>query len=172
MLEIRTAQESDTTSIARIHIDMWRVAYDGILSPEFLRSLSYSRSRSQWQTILGRHANVLYVAQTDEEGVIGFAAGGAERTRVFDVDGELMALYVLSNAQRRGAGRLLVGAVARELHLNGRNGMMVWVLADNDARSFYERLGAKQAMKAPISIAGTEVERIAYVWEDLTELFD
>lgn len=167
---MRAARETDTTAIARIHIDMWRVAYDGILSPEFLRSLSYSRSKAQWQSILDRHSNVLYVAETPEEGIVGFAAGGAERTRAFDVDGELMALYVLSSSQRRGMGRALTLAVARELHDNGRDGMMVWVLADNDAKRFYRQMGARESLRAPIQIADATVERIAFVWPDLTRL--
>jgi ribosomal protein S18 acetylase RimI-like enzyme len=172
MISIRRAKENDTAAIARIHIDMWRVAYDEILSPDFLRSLSYSRSKSQWQSVLERHANVLYVADSPHDGVVGFAAGGAERTRAFNVDGELMALYVLTSAHGRGAGSGLTRAVAQDLHENGRNGMVVWVLADNSARRFYEHLGARETLRSPMSLAGTTVERVAYVWDDLPDLIN
>jgi GNAT superfamily N-acetyltransferase len=170
MILIRHARRSDVTDIARIHIDMWRVAYADLLAPEFLRELSYTRSRLQWEAMLARHSGVLLVAESSDDGVVGFAAGGAERTRAYEVDGELMALYVLASHHGNGVGGSLIARFARELHENGRTGMIVWVLADNPARGFYEHLGGEPAGEQRLNVGGQPVLEVAYVWRDLLEL--
>ena len=170
MIVIRHARRSDLSDIARIHIDMWRVAYAGLLAPEFLRELSYTRSRLQWEAMLERHSGVLLVAESNEHGVVGFAAGGAERLRAFEVDGELMALYVLASHHRTGIGRALLKRMAIELKESGRNGMVVWVLADNPARGFYERLGGEAAGEQMVHVGDQSVVETAYLWNDLGEL--
>ena len=170
MIAIRPALSSDTADIARIHIDMWRLAYDGILSDEYLRQLSYARSRVQWQIMLERHSGVLLVADSTDDGVVGFAAGGAEKTGAFGVDGELAALYVLSSHHGAGIGRALTVDMARRLDENGRNGMLVWVLADNPARHFYEHLGAVEIGEQMIEVGGHRHLEVAYLWDDLEAL--
>ena len=149
---------------------MWRVAYAELLPPGFLRDLSYRRSQLQWEALLARHSGVLLVAESDEDGVVGFAAGGAERTRSIDVDGELMALYVLSSHHMRGIGRALVQRIARELAENGRNGMVVWVLSGNPACDFYAHLGGEPGGKQSISVGGRSVSEEAFVYRDLKRL--
>ncbi|MFW6289080.1 MAG: N-acetyltransferase family protein [Spirochaetota bacterium] len=170
MVLIRNARTRDVSDIARIHIDMWRVAYADLLAPEFLRELSYARSRLQWEAMLERHSGVLLVAESNEDGIVGFAAGGAERTRAFEVDGELTALYVLAGHHRRGIGKALVHRMAKELHANGRNGMVVWVLSTNPARGFYEHLGGERAGEQRLHVGGESVRETAYLWKDLEEL--
>ena len=170
MIAIRPARSSDTHDIARIHIDMWRVAYDGIIAEDYLRELSYSRSQLQWQIMVERHAGVLIVAESSEDGVIGFAAGGTERSGAFGVDGELMALYVLSSHHGNGVGRRLTVDMARRLAETGRTGMVVWVLADNPARHFYEHLGGESAGEQSVQVGEKKFLEIAYVWRDLTTL--
>ena len=170
MIVIRNARSRDVPSIARIHIDMWRVAYAELLPPDFLRNLSYSRSRLQWEALIERHSGVLLVAESNEDGVVAFAAGGAERTKAFDVDGELMALYVLSSHHGNGIGRALVRRMAQELEANGRSGMVVWVLSDNPARSFYAHLGGEPAGKQRLEIGKQSIPEEAYVFRDLRKL--
>ena len=170
MIAIRPARSSDTSDIARIHIDMWRLAYDGILAEDYLRQLSYSRSRMQWQIMVERHAGVLIVAESSDEGVVGFAAGGAERTGAFGVDGELTALYVLSSHHGNGIGRSLTVDMARRLAEHGRTGMVVWVLADNPAQQFYEHLDGVEAGEQTIQLGDQQYREVAYLWQDLKVL--
>ena len=172
MVSIRPARESDVSSIARIHIDMWRVAYDGILNDEYLRHLSYSRSGIQWQAFLDRHAGVLLVADSTNDGVVGFAAGGAERTGQYGVGGELMALYVLASHHGNGIGRRLTEDMARRLRDHGRAGMLVWVLADNSAATFYEHLGGDEVASRLIKIGEQSYQELAYAWPDLSDLME
>lgn len=170
MIVIRQARSSDTSAIARIHIDMWRVAYADLLDVEFLRNLSYSRSRMQWEAMLERHSGILLVAESSEDGVVGFAAGGAERTHAFDVDGELTALYVLSSHHGQGIGRSLVQRMAKELGENGRSGMLVWVLQGNPACGFYEAMGGELTGTQQLELGNQSVTEQAYIWHDLSLL--
>ena len=45
--------------------------------------------------------------------------------------------------------------------------MLVWVLAKNPYRRFYEKLGGKYLRSQQIDIGGSSYEEIAYGWEDL-----
>ena len=84
--------------------------------------------------------------------------------------GELYAIYLLQTAQREGMGRRLVSAVARRLAESGHQSMMVWVLADNPSRGFYEKLGGNPIAEKLVEIAATQLVEVAYGWDDLTRL--
>jgi hypothetical protein len=44
--------------------------------------------------------------------------------------------------------------------------MLVWVLADNAARCFYERLGGEPAGESMVARAGVRLRELAYLWRD------
>jgi hypothetical protein len=50
--------------------------------------------------------------------------------------------------------------------------MLVWVLADNPARGFYERLGGRYLRQKPIEIGGIDLFEAAYGWDDIRVLID
>lgn len=81
-----------------------------------------------------------------------------------------MALYVLSRHHGEGIGRHLTTHMARTLGKNGREGMIVWVLADNPARDFYEHRGAIEAGEQIVTVGDQEYREIAFVWQDLARL--
>lgn len=110
------------------------------------------------------------VAESADDGVVGFAAGGAERTGAFGVDGELTALYVLSSHHGNGVGRSLTVDMARRIADHRRTGMVVWVLADNPARGFYEHLGGVESGEQTIHLGDQHYLEVAYVWQDLNAL--
>lgn len=58
--------------------------------------------------------------------VVGFISGGKERTGQLDCDGELYAIYLLHEAQRKGLGALLIRQLARELAALGFGSLAVW----------------------------------------------
>ena len=51
-IHIRAANLADAGSMARIHIDMWRTTYAGIVSAEYLAGLSYQIRKSRWADIV------------------------------------------------------------------------------------------------------------------------
>lgn len=54
-----------------------------------------------------------------------------------------------------------------ELKDNHSKKMIVWVLADNPAKYFYEKLGGKYLGEKQIVPAGKTLNEYAYVWENL-----
>ena len=68
-----------------------------------------------------------------------------------------------------GAGTLLVRGIAQALRDRGHRSLLVWVLAANPARYFYEALGGLFVREATISIGGEALPEYAYGWRDMTD---
>ncbi|ALX48887.1 GNAT family N-acetyltransferase [Lentibacillus amyloliquefaciens] len=168
-MNIRKATEQDAPGIARVHIDSWRTTYKGIVPDDFLDSLNYEDRTKRWEQNV-RESNV-YVAENDTGKIFGFSTGGKEREEKYGgYDGELYAIYILEEYQGKGIGKKLVKPVADELSKAGFNSMLVWVLEENDAKYFYEKLGGKYIDTADITIDGAELKEMAYGWPDLNVL--
>jgi hypothetical protein len=58
-------------------------------------------------------------------------------------------------------------ALFRRLVTSGLDAAIIWVLRDNPARFFYERLGGRQVSHKLIPVGGSRVEALAYGWRDL-----
>ena len=86
-------------------------------------------------------------------------------------DGEIYAVYVLAQHQRRGIGRQLMGVSARHLMDQGFGAAMLWALeANRRARTFYEALGGQLIGRKTKDIADTPQIEVAYGWSDLALL--
>jgi ribosomal protein S18 acetylase RimI-like enzyme len=167
---VRPAELDDAAEIARVHVATWRSAYRGLLPDDFLASLSEAHYAERWKRVIGDGMSRVFVV--DEAGTVaGFASGGRERAGEVGYAGELYALYVLEEAQRRGHGRELVRAVAGALRDLRLPDMIVWVLRDNSpARAFYERLGGTYVRAQPITIGAATLEEVSYGWRGLDEI--
>jgi len=53
---------------------------------------------------------------------------------------------------------------------SGFDTMLVWTLADNPYRRFYERLGGKLLCDKDIEIGEQKLVEVAYGWDDLGRL--
>lgn len=168
-MTIRPADPADAAGIARVHVDTWRTTYRGIVPDEFLAELSYAQRQAAWERHLCEpgESSCVYVAESDDRQVVGFADGGPERSGDAIYRGELYAIYILEPWQQQGIGRALVARVARWLVDHGYTSMLVWVLAQNPSRRFYEALGVTYLRSQMITIGGTSLEEIAYSWKEL-----
>ncbi len=167
---IRAAVPDDAPAIARVHVETWRAAYRGVVPDAHLAGLSVTERAAGWHSFLGDATGRRFacVARDDADGLIGFAAGGPERSGDGRYRGELYALYVLPSEQRRGVGRGLVRAVANRLVAADTRSMLLWVLEANPrARAFYEALGGSVVRRQPIEIGGATFIEVAYGWPDL-----
>ena len=165
---IREARLADTPLIAQVHVDTWRSAYRGIVPDVKLENLSYDRAEDvARQLIAGAQSkSFILVAETTYE-IVAFASGGPVRESEAPETGEVYAIYVLDRHQRKGVGRLLVKAAVRHLLAQGMRALLVWVLQDNPARAFYERLGGQLLGSKMVSIAGRDLEEVSYGWNDM-----
>ena len=170
---VREAKIADVAEIARVNIDTWRTAYRKIIPEAYLEKLSYEKRESSWLEIISTAENnthFVYVAENKSGKVVGFAAGGRERSGKYMYQGELFAIYILEEYQRQGIGRQLVRSVVVNLTELGLNSMLVWVLGGNSACKFYEALGGEKVDEQQTSRAGVALKEIAYGWTDIKQL--
>ncbi len=169
---VRTANVIDAPAIARVHVSSWLSTYRGLLPDDFLESLSETNYTERWKRVIAEGTSKVVVAE-DGADVVGFASGGRERAGEQGFEGEIYAIYVLDNAQRRGFGRELVRAMVDGLQELGLGNMIIWVLRDNQpAREFYERLGGLYVRSQPITIGSATLEEVSYGWRRLDEVRD
>jgi ribosomal protein S18 acetylase RimI-like enzyme len=171
-MRIRLASLDDADGIARVHMDSWRAAYKGIVPDAHLASLSYEQRAACWRdnlTTANRNTFVC-VAEGAYGRIIGFTGGGPERDGDPNYTGELYALYLHPDYFRQGIGKQLVQTVAHRLIQDGMSSMLVWVLAQNPARAFYEALGGRYLYEKPIEIGEANLIEVAYGWPDIHAL--
>ena len=167
---IRQAVDADARGVARVHVDSWRSTYAGIVPAEHLAALDYGAREANWHRILADRRQNVFVAEDPHGRIVGFSSGGPERSKDPAYAGELYAIYLFESRQRLGLGRRLVAALAEWFISRGWPSMLLWVLADNPSRGFYEALGGVQIKQETITIGGTELVEIAYGWSDISPL--
>ena len=118
---------------AFVHWKSWQESYRGMVDQGYLDRMTLAQTEEK----AFRWRDNILVAK-DGERVVGFVgygpASGEEGT------GEIFALYVLEEYQRRGIGYALMReALSR---LEGCRVVVLWALKENDkAIRFYERVG-------------------------------
>jgi len=167
---IREATVEDALSIARVQVASWRTTYRTIVPDAFLDAMNAAAGTERWAEAI-RAAQATILVAEDASGIFGFAAGGKLREAMDTYDGELYAIYLLQENQRRGAGRRLVEEIAKELRAAQWSSMLVWVLAQNPAVEFYKRLGAVPVSEKMIDIGGRSLHDLALGWPDLSASF-
>jgi len=168
---IRPATPKDAEAISRVQRDSWRTSYTGILPLEVIATHTGARDPTEWARRIARGGTdgATFVAERGGK-VVGFASCGPAREPVKGLDGEIYALYVLQEHQRRGVGRELVRACARHFARRGLFGLFLWVLKANRARMFYGALGGEEVGEKTERLGRFDFAEVAYGWSDLTGL--
>ena len=170
---VRPARPSDAGAIARIYVAGWQDAYPGLLPDRLLVGMRRGEGRAQRWARAIRHpagGERVTVAESDDGAVIGFASGGPARPRGFAYDSEVYTLYVHRDHQEGGVGRRLFASLALDLASALGPSLVVWVLAGNPSRYFYEALGGRHVGRRSGSLGGTAIEELAFGWPDAAVL--
>jgi ribosomal protein S18 acetylase RimI-like enzyme len=171
-IRIRKADVKDAEAIAKVRIDTWRTTYQGIFPGEVLARLSYDQARHRWETVYlsSKSHDTVYVAEEDLSKVVGFVKCGQDRDNDPTYKGEVIAMYILQSMQRKGIGKQLMVAAAKDLKSRGFDSMIVWVLADNPSRHFYDKLGGEHVQTRNITIGGKQFQEFGYGWKNLDSM--
>jgi ribosomal protein S18 acetylase RimI-like enzyme len=175
VIRIRRAAHSDATAIGRVHVETWQSAYAGLLPDAMLAHMSDVRHSAMWARALSdaTEARGIFVADDEATGVVGFGSCGPVRDPPEELDdkarrvGEVYLLYVEPDFQNQGLGRRLLDALFRQLHADGFDTAVLWMLAENPTRFFYEGLGGELVGQRTDTFAGVDVDEVAYAWDDL-----
>ena len=158
--------------IAQVHVASWRTTYKGIFADATLDKLDVESRTQQWTERLVKQEpkTATFVAIDVNDRVIGFANGGPARSEELKTDGELYAIYLYSDVQRKGVGRSLLQHVAAYLHAGGFSSLGVWVLERNPAHLFYEALGARRVAEHMLTRDEIALKEAGYRWRSIQAL--
>jgi GNAT superfamily N-acetyltransferase len=174
MTIIRNARPGDAAGIAGVHVASWQSTYAGLLPAAFLVGMTERAVCVHWRATLMAGEGAGTVVATHGAGggqtVVGFASYGKARAALDGFQGEFYALYLQDFAQGQGTGRRLMGAMAERMLAIDVRSAVVWCLAQNPSRWFYERLGGVRIAERPGRFAGTSVAEVGYGWRDLVPL--
>jgi GNAT superfamily N-acetyltransferase len=170
-MKIREASPDDAFPIAKVHVDVWRSTYRGIMPDKVLDELTYEQRAKVRREALEKNDPKYrcFVAETEDEGIVGFIIAGPRREGNENYSGEIYAIYLYKEHQGRGIGKALFRRGCEWLLSRGHRTMLLWVLRDNPTRRFYEEMGGKELESKIIEI-GAPLDEISYGWDDLTQI--
>ena len=168
-LTIRPATPNDAQAIARIRVQGWRFAYQGLISQDYLDSLSVAEdtermrgylsqfpqnsplSRSEFVQGSGDGEKRSFMLAVRGNAVLGFCRFSATPDKIDRADratpgetmnGRLHALYIDPGALGQSIGHTLMNHALSTFAAWGCERATLWVLEGNSrAISFYERQG-------------------------------
>lgn len=171
-MQIREATIHDAQGIAKVHVDSWRTTYKGIIPDDFLNNLSYEQRTELWLHNIGRKDNFLFVAESTEGKIIGFADFWKRETNTMANSSDLTSIYLLEEYQGRGIGKKLLEQLFLQIKQLGYQKIFVDVLAENKTRYFYEYYGAKLYKSVQIKMGGKVLEELIYIWDNVDEVLE
>lgn len=137
---IREAGPGDAPAIARVTVDTWKTSYRGLIDDGYLDKLTYEEREKGWREFPFDESFV-FVAESQEQGIVGFAAAGRERDDHPLFRGELYAIYVRPELQNQRLGQALFEKVLQRFKERGIISFRLWALSESANRRFYERQG-------------------------------
>lgn len=172
-LTIRDAVVADASAIAHVHVASWQTTYRGVVPDEYLDSLNAEDRIPARERELAepKEDAVRLVAEIEGEGIVGFSFGGRDRDEERGV-AEIYAIYLRKEWEGRGIGGELVRESVRRFIASGMERMVIWVLKENRARGFYERLGGVARREKELRIAGAMLQVIGYEWDDIRVMLE
>jgi len=169
---MRRATTDDAPAIARVYVDTWRITYAGSLPDKVLLEMSPDIQAARWARAIERGREIVDVAEDETldvgGSVIGVGSGGPNRQRGSSFAGEVYTLYVATDHQNQGIGKRLLRRLFEDLSAAGYNSAVIWVLADNPSRFFYEAMNGVRLGERTEEIWGTTLREIGYGWPDLS----
>ena len=168
-LTIRPATPYDAQAIARIRVQGWRFAYQGLISQDYLDSLSVAKDTERMRGYLSqfpqnsppsRSASVQgssdgekqsFMLAVRDDAVLGFCGFSAVPDKAYRPEravpagtmvGRLHALYIDPDSLGQSIGHALMNHALSTFAAWGCERATLWVLEGNSrAISFYERQG-------------------------------
>jgi ribosomal protein S18 acetylase RimI-like enzyme len=161
---IRQAMQQDAARIAQINVETWHFAYKGIISDEYLNTLSIEKRTADWYRILDPSNTRTYtiIIQDQNDIVQGYCSGGLSRINGFQA--EIYALYLDPASHKKGLGRALIEAFMHYCREQDLTSICVLVLSNNPACGFYQAMGARFIRHESLQLGDTEYQESLYAW--------
>ncbi|RAP76139.1 GNAT family N-acetyltransferase [Paenibacillus montanisoli] len=164
---MRMASIDDCEGIAKVHLESWKTTYAGIIADSYLAGLTLE-GRIRNRLLAFNHPQpdeMTFVAEEPDGRIVGFISGGKCREADLVYDAEVYAVYLLKEAQGLGYGRRFFTKMAAALKARGYSSLMLWVLRDNPALHFYEKMGGAVIGSKEIQIGEQLLIETALGWK-------
>jgi len=126
----------DLDELGRVHVQVWREAYAGLLPDDYLAGLDATFGPRRWRERFGSFPDLKWFIARDDDGIVGMATSGPPRDDDAPVGLELYAINVLRRAHGTGLADDLIA------HTIGNEPAYLWVLEGNErALAFYRKHG-------------------------------
>ena len=168
MIQIRHAREIDTQAIAEVYVETWQCTYAGTLPNHVLIGMNPQKLMISFARALKNHREIILIAERPNVGIIGMGSAGGNRDIDSEYKGEVYTLYVHPDYQNIGIGEKLLADLFFELTKLGINSAVIWVLALNPSRYFYEVMSGERVGDRDEQLWGTTLKEFAYGWNDLS----
>ena len=167
-ITFREAAASDCLAVAKAHVRSWQESFAGIVPQTFLDKMSIDQRAEAFENRFSDDSYKMYVAEVPAHGIVGFADFGEPRERIGTYEGELYAIYLLPEFQRKGIGGRLFRLGVEFLISRGKRSMYLLALEVSPYRMFYEKLGGQVVGKKSIAIEGLIYDEVVYGWDSLS----
>jgi len=165
----RKANVEDALAVAKVHVESWHKSFAGVVPQEFLDNLNVEKREQAFRQRFSEADYKMFVAETSENKVVGFADFGAARESDFGFQAELYAIYLLHEFQGKGIGENLFRLCQKEMIADGFNSMYLIALEVSPYKSFYEKMGGQVVGRGNHFFLLVEYETITYGWKNLSE---
>jgi GNAT superfamily N-acetyltransferase len=163
---IRPATPADCAGIAKVQVDSYCTAYAGFFPESYFQNFSYAEQEQDWRNWFASGTDeILLVAVSPENEVIGYALARAKAEIYPGYDSELAALHVRKALQKQGIGKALLLSAIQCLVERGCQMVMLWTLQNNPVRRWYESLHGKFLGEMNYDVDGWNIVEVAYGWE-------
>ena len=168
---IRKKKKEDCKYVQTIITKSWQDTYKGIVSDEFLNSLSTNEEERiiKSENNFDEQNNNELVLEIDEK-VVGFIKYGEANDDNYKNYGEIKALYILNQFKGFGYGKLLVQEAVKKLILKGFDKIIIGCLDGNPSNGFYKHLGGRVDTTRTITRGNQNLVENVYVLQDLKQL--
>jgi GNAT superfamily N-acetyltransferase len=123
----------DLDEMGRVHVQVWREAYAGLMPDDYLAGLDPTFGPTRWRERFGETADLGWWIARDDDGIVGMITAGPPRDEDAPVPFELYAINVLRRAHGTGLADVrMPRAVAARPAYHG-------VLEGNDRANAFSR---------------------------------
>lgn len=155
----------DQEQMARIKVDGWRDAYQGIIDKDYLDNyLDYESQTKRYIASYEEYKNNVFVVENKKtKEILGYACFDEKKKDGYDC--ELVSLYIKPDYKGIGIGTLLFNETINHLKEKGKKNLILWCLKDNvKALDFYKKLGGKIKREKLTEIGNKKYEEYGIVF--------
>ena len=167
---IRKAGIEDVPQIAEVHVESWQKSFRGIAPQKYLNDLSVEKREKAFNERFFDKDYLMFVAETEENKIVGFADFGKGRDDQPKYERELYAIYLLPEFQGKGIGGELFKKGVKKMLAEGYTSMYLQALEISPYRKFYEKMGGKVIGRSTYKLGDEDFNSLFYGWENLDKI--